>query len=35
MNPSLIELGATVIFALGILHTFMVGKIAEIGTSLS
>lgn len=31
MNPTLIELGATVIFALAILHTFMVGKIAEIG----
>lgn len=31
MNPSLIELGATVIFALAIIHTFMVGKLAEIG----
>jgi hypothetical protein len=31
MNPSLIEVGATVIFVLAILHTFMVGKIAEIG----
>lgn len=31
MNPSLIELGATIIFGLAILHTFMVGKLAEIG----
>lgn len=30
MNPSLIELGATIIFALAILHTFMVSKFAEI-----
>lgn len=30
MNPSLIELGATVIFALAILHTFMVSKFAEM-----
>ncbi len=31
MNPTLIELGATIIFALAILHTFMVSKFAEIG----
>lgn len=30
MNPSLIELGATVIFALAIIHTFMVSKFAEM-----
>jgi hypothetical protein len=31
MNPSYIELGATIIFALAIIHTFMVSKLAEIG----
>ena len=30
MNPSLVELGATIIFALAILHTFMVSKFAEM-----
>jgi hypothetical protein len=30
MNPSLIELGATIIFALAILHTFVVSKFAEM-----
>lgn len=30
MNPSLVELGATVIFALAILHTFVVSKFAEM-----
>ncbi len=31
MNPSLIEMGATAIFVIAIIHTFLVGKIAEIG----
>jgi predicted cation transporter len=31
MSPSIIELGATIIFVLAILHTFLVGKIAHIG----
>lgn len=30
MNPSIIELTATVIFALAILHTFLVSKIADV-----
>jgi len=30
MNPSIVEITATVIFALAILHTFIVGKFAHI-----
>ncbi len=30
MNPSIVEVGATVIFALAILHTFLVSKFAEM-----
>jgi hypothetical protein len=30
MNPSIVEVGATVIFTLAILHTFIVSKFAEM-----
>lgn len=31
MNPTMLELAATIIFALAILHTFLVSKFAQIG----
>jgi len=30
MNPTIIELSATIIFALAVLHTFIVSKFAEM-----